>query len=216
MNISIAATIIGLALCITSHAQVKETVLKSVHDNGKTMQLKLTVSLPGTSINYDQKFDVQHLSKDQKNAMINRIIDSLGAAKYFNQEAKTTSTTATEKDLVAAAVRDYVEALYEADTSKIERSVALHLAKRGYYTNKGVLQEANMTYDQLVQLTKRWKGNRVFGANTPKKIIVLDVLDKIASAKLEAEWGIDYFHLAKLNNKWTIINVLWQDHPAKK
>jgi hypothetical protein len=78
-----------------------------------------------------------------------------------------------------------------------------------------VPQEATMSYDQLMQLTKRWKGNKVFDASTPKKIIVLDVLDKIASAKLEAQWGIDYFHLSKENGKWMIVNVLWQAYPSK-
>lgn len=215
MKITIVTILLSLGVGLTAQAQVKETVLKSVHDDGKTMQLKLTVALPETKINYDQKFDVQHLSKEQKDDLVNRIIDSLGASKYFARETKTTSLKATEKELVAAAVRDYVEALYEADTAKVERSVAKHLSKRGYYVNKGVLHEATMSYDQLVQLTKRWKGNRVFDAGTPKKIVVLDVLDKIASAKLEAQWGIDYFHLSKENGKWMIVNVLWQSYPAK-
>jgi hypothetical protein len=112
-------------------------------------------------------------------------------------------------------VSDYVEGLYQADTTMIERSVAKHLAKRGYYTNKGVNQEATMTYDQLVQLTKRWKSSQIITESTPRNIIVLDVLDKIASAKLEAKWGIDYFHLAKVDGKWNIVNVLWQEYASK-
>jgi hypothetical protein len=215
MKIATIFIIIGLCFSVLVQAQFKETILKSVHDDGKIMQLKLIVTLPDTKINYDQKFDVQHLSKDQKDEIVNRVIDSLGANKYFTKDVKSTSTKATEKVMVAAAVRDYVEALYEADTTKIERSVAKHLSKRGYYVSNGVQQEATMSYDQLVQLTKRWKGNRVFDASTPKRIVVLDVLDKIASAKLEAQWGIDYFHLSKENGKWMIVNVLWQAYPSK-
>ncbi|HZH00450.1 MAG TPA: nuclear transport factor 2 family protein [Flavisolibacter sp.] len=215
MKIATIFIIIGLCSSISVQAQVKETILKSVHDDGKTMQLKLTVALPDTKINYDQKFDVQHLSKDQKDEIVNRVIDSLGANKYFTKDVKNISAKATDKEMVAAAVRDYVEALYEADTAKIERSVAKHLSKRGYYSNNGVPQEATMSYDQLMQLTKRWKGNKVFDASTPKKIVVLDVLDKIASAKLEAQWGIDYFHLSKEDGKWMIVNVLWQAYPSK-
>jgi hypothetical protein len=215
MKITITILMWCLGVGMSAQAQVKETILKSVHDDGKTMQLKLTVALPDTKINYDQKFNVQQLSKDQKDELVNRIIDSLGANKYFTKETKYTSAKDKEKEMVAAAVRDYVDALYEADTAKIERSVAKHLSKRGYYVNNGMPQEATMSYDQLVQLTKRWKGNRVFDANTPKKIVVLDVLDKIASAKVEAQWGIDYFHLSKENGKWMIVNVLWQSYPTK-
>jgi hypothetical protein len=38
-------------------------------------------------------------------------------------------------------------------------------------------------------------------------IAVFDILDKTATAKLEAESGDDYFHLVKLNGKWMIMNV---------
>ncbi|MGH9838243.1 MAG: nuclear transport factor 2 family protein [Blastocatellia bacterium] len=37
-----------------------------------------------------------------------------------------------------------------------------------------------------------------------------------ASAKLVAEWGMDYFHLAKYDGKWKIVNVMWQSLPPKK
>ncbi|MBA2328117.1 MAG: nuclear transport factor 2 family protein, partial [Flavisolibacter sp.] len=84
-----------------------------------------------------------------------------------------------------------------------------------YYTNNGMAVEGTMTYDQLIALTKKWSKNKTFNESTPRKIIVLDMLDKTASAKLKAYWGIDYFHLAKLDGKWMIINVLWQDYPKK-
>ena len=123
---------------------------------------------------------------------------------------------AEEKQKIERAILDYVEAFYEADTTKAYRSVARDLAKRGYYTPKeGGMREAKMTFEQLVHLAQRWKTDQNITPETPRKITVFEILDKIATAKVEAKWGIDYFHLAKLNNKWTIINVLWQDHPAK-
>lgn len=119
----------------------------------------------------------------------------LGSSAQVNE----TVLNSSEKDLVAAAVKDYVDALYEADTTKIERSVAKHLAKRGYFTSNGVARDATMSYEQLVNLTKRWKSSQNINETTPRKIVVFEVLDKIASAKLEAQWGIDYFHLSKEN-----------------
>ena len=47
------------------------------------------------------------------------------------------------------------------------------------------------------------------------RITVYDVLDQTATAKLVAEWGIDYMHLAKFDGKWMIVNVLWQSPPKK-
>lgn len=131
-----------------------------------------------------------------------------GSAAMAQQELETQK--------IERAILNYVEAFYEADTTKAYESVARDLAKRGYYTPKeGGIREAKMSFEQLVQLAKRWKSGQNITPETPRKITVFDILDKIATAKVEAKWGIDYFHLAKLNDKWTIINVLWQDYPTK-
>ena len=121
--------------------------------------------------------------------------------------------SADDKKAVEKAILNYVEAFYEADTSKAYESVAPYIAKRGYYTQNGEPREATMSFEQLVNLSKRWKQNQNITADTPKKITVFEILDKTASAKVEAKWGIDYFHLGKVNGKWMIINVLWQEHP---
>ncbi|MBB1284249.1 nuclear transport factor 2 family protein [Flavisolibacter sp. BT320] len=121
-----------------------------------------------------------------------------------------------EKQKIERAILNYVEAFYEADTTKAYESVAKDLAKRGYYKAKdGSSKEAKMSFEQLVKLAQRWKASQNITDATPRKITVFEILDRIATAKVEAQWGIDYFHLAKQNGKWTIINVLWQDYPAK-
>ena len=123
--------------------------------------------------------------------------------------------TVEDKKGIEKAIHNYVDAFYEADTTKAYESIAKDLAKRGYYVRNNQVVEAKMSFEQLVRLAQRWKSTQTITAASPKKITVLDVLDKIASAKVEAQWGIDYFHLAKLNGNWTIINVLWQDYPTK-
>lgn len=121
-----------------------------------------------------------------------------------------------DKKQIEKAILNYVEAFYNADTTKAYESIARDLAKRGYYTTKeGNVAEAKMSFEQLVRLAQRWKNTQDITAESPRKITVFDVLDKIASAKVEAVWGIDYFHLAKIKGNWTIINVLWQDYPKK-
>lgn len=123
--------------------------------------------------------------------------------------------TADDRKGIEKAIANYVDAFYEADTTKAYESIAKDLAKRGYYMRNNQVVEAKMTFEQLVRLAQRWKTTQNITPATPKKITVLDVLDRIASAKVEAQWGIDYFHLAKIGGNWTIINVLWQDYPAK-
>jgi len=121
-------------------------------------------------------------------------------------------TAANEKG-VRAAILDYVEGVYEMDAERVQRSVHPALAKRGYYQDEGKYVEVPMTFDQLVELARTYNKDGHIPADAPKEIELFEVLDKTASAKLTANWGIDYFHLAKVDGKWMIMNVLWQSQP---
>lgn len=132
------------------------------------------------------------------------------ADRFYN------STLEKEKAAVEAAVLDYVEALYNVEPERVEQSVHQELRKRGYYYNKDAYHQADMSFAQLKDLAARWnKDGKRANAQSPKEIVIFDVLDKTASAKLTAEWGVDYFHLVKLDGKWQIMNVLWQSPPPK-
>ena len=123
----------------------------------------------------------------------------------------------SDEDGVRDAVTDYLEGLYQAEPERIERSVSKDLVKFGHW-RRSADQEyrgAPMNFEQLKDLAANWNTNNRQGIDdsTPREIVVLDVLDKIASAKLTADWGIDYFQLEKLDGKWMIRHVVWQSHP---
>ena len=65
-----------------------------------------------------------------------------------------------------------------------------------------------MTFAGLVEVAKNWNKEGKLPADAPKEITIFDIQDQTASAKLVAQWGTDYFHLAKYDGKWKIINVL--------
>ncbi|CAN5269967.1 hypothetical protein BH18ACI2_BH18ACI2_11910 [soil metagenome] len=123
-----------------------------------------------------------------------------------------------EREAVKQAVLDYVEGVYEVNPTRIERSVHPDLVKRGFYVKRG---ESNyspspMTFAELVNLAKTYNKNGRVPKGAPKEVIVFDVLDQTASAKLVASWGVDYMHLAKYDGKWMIVNVLWQSPPQTR
>jgi len=122
----------------------------------------------------------------------------------------------TDRELVHAAVLDYVEALYEAEPARIERSVDPRLAKLGFGRGEGgEYRESKMTFEQLVALAGKWNAKGWLPADAPKVIEVYDVLPRIACAKLTAHWGTDYFHVEKgEDGRWRIRHVLWQSPPA--
>ena len=119
-----------------------------------------------------------------------------------------------DRQLVEKAVLNYVDAFYLGDTTLAYKSVAGDLAKRGYYRREGAYSELRMSFPQLTRLASNWKNNQQITPASPRKVTVFDVLDKTASAKVEAIWGIDYLHLAKQDGEWKIVNVLWQSYPA--
>jgi hypothetical protein len=134
---------------------------------------------------------------------------------------RATHPTAAEADRAAVerAGLDYVEALYEARPELITKSVHPELTKFGFGRRSAdeEYQKFPMNFEQLRTLAERWNAD---GSNanesSPKKVEVLDVLDKIASIKLTAEWGIDYMHLAKYEDRWMITQVIWQSPPMEK
>ena len=133
---------------------------------------------------------------------------------------KYQTTPPSEQAVVKAAIEDYVLGLYEADASRIERSVDTTLSKVGYWFDDKKDQYADnleMTYQELHALAKTWnaKGNQANSAS-PKKITIHEVNDKTALGKVEAVWGVDYFQLAKVDGKWKIKNIIWQSHPKRK
>lgn len=139
--------------------------------------------------------------------------------KVFNAEPKAKPATNStqlpdDREAVKQAVLDYVEALYEADSSRIERSVHRELFKLGFERDKdGTYKPYRMTYQELYDLAGRWNKTGRIPKNSKKEIVVYDVADQTASAKLTAMWGIDYLHLAKFDGKWMITDILWQTPP---
>lgn len=131
--------------------------------------------------------------------------------------ASQTGATSPDRAAVEAAALDYVEGLYTADASRIERSVHPQLTKRGFWRDSATAPwgpQLTMTYEQLVALTKKWNADKKQDISI-KRVDVYEVLDQTASAKITAQWGIDYLHLAKYDGRWKIINIVWQAHPAK-
>ncbi|HYE57272.1 MAG TPA: nuclear transport factor 2 family protein [Rhodothermales bacterium] len=127
-------------------------------------------------------------------------------------------TFTPDNEGVRAAVLDYVEGFYQGDSTRLVRSVRPDVFKYGYARHR------DSTNYRGMQMT--WQGfhnyangvrrsNRPAPATAPKEIVLLDVLDQTAAAKLTAWWGTDYLLLARENGRWMITHVLWQSPPPR-
>jgi len=132
------------------------------------------------------------------------------APKYQSVETRLEITHEIEN-----AVGNYVDAIYQAKPDWIERSVDKSLTKYGFDRERGTSNYVGsvMTFDQLVEGAGKWYAGHPAGPDAKRKIEVLDVMDKIACAKLTADWGIDYMHLTEVDGRWMIVHIIWQSPP---
>ena len=118
-----------------------------------------------------------------------------------------------ETEAVRQAAMNYVVGVYESKPELIEQSVHPQLTKYGFMRQKdGTYKQGQMTYAQLLDVARNWNKDRKQDTSI-KEVQVLDVLDQTATAKVTAQWGIDYMQLAKFDGTWKIINIVWQTHP---
>ena len=122
--------------------------------------------------------------------------------------------TAQEKEKIERACLNYIEGFYEGDSSKLIASLKPSLYKIGYWKNKNTSNydfDGQMTYRQALDYAKNVLAKKNFAKpDAPKTVVVLDIMNTIASAKVTAWWGADYILLSKQGDKWMIEQVLWE------
>ncbi len=203
--------------------------LKKIKEKSN-VEFTLAIDTPvnATSAYSPGKMKFQNYVVD-KNGVIQGVID--GSLKSRAQSAQLleivaalsgpssdVETPANDKAAVERAVLDYVEGIYDVKPELIERSVHKDLKKFGYWRPADETEfnaGSAMTFEHLKDLAAKYNKEGRISEDAPKQVEVLDVMDKIACAKLKAAWGTDMFHLVKEDGKWKILQVVWQS-PTKK
>ncbi len=110
----------------------------------------------------------------------------------------------------------YVEGWQAGDTERVARAVSTELAKSRVVTQSGFSFVTPMGCSLLLAATMGNKSGVRVKDLTPDQpfkleVKILDVDGANASVKAwNAKYGFfDYMHMAKVNNEWKIINVLW-------
>ena len=128
----------------------------------------------------------------------------------------TSTPLAAQAPADSAAIRatalDYVEGWYQGNASRMGRAVHPELVKRIVMTDtttkKSVLQ--NMGASALVNGTRHGYGKSTPRERQQKDVTILDIFGNAASVKSTmADW-VDYMHMAKVDGRWVIVNVLWE------
>jgi len=123
-----------------------------------------------------------------------------------------------DAEAIKQAVLNYANSFYEVNPKLVEKSISPKVQKVGYAPKKegAGYKEMWMNFDELKELANHWNADGHMDAATAKREVeILVQLDQTATVRLNAEWGIDFIHLAKQGDKWMIMNVIWQTYPPE-
>lgn len=123
------------------------------------------------------------------------------------------SQTTIDSIQIKQAALDYVEGWYNKDVIRIDKAVHFEFTKRSIQTRDsidflGTINKSRMNFITLYHRDREY--------NLETEVIILDAMPTIASVKLIFNECIEYFHIAKLNNKWKIVNDLFTGNPNFK
>jgi Putative lumazine-binding len=126
--------------------------------------------------------------------------------------------TAADSSSIRSTALDYVEGWYEGNPNRMGRALHPELVKRivasDTATKRSVLE--NMGASALVNGTRHGWGKQTPRNRQQKDVTILDIFGNAASVKaVMADW-IDYLHVAKVDGRWVIVNVLWEQKPGAK
>ena len=114
------------------------------------------------------------------------------------------------------AVEDYYGGWYSADPERMKRCLHLDLAKRAIKREEaGKEYLRHLTKEMMVEATRQGGGSDAPAEKQTWTITILDCYEEIATVKVVAGEYMEYIHLARQDENWQIVNVLWTDNHAK-
>ena len=131
----------------------------------------------------------------------------------FTVHAKPSRPIDPDTQAIRAAALDYIEGWYEGSVDRMTRAVHPELAKRIVRTENGASRIDQMGASALIGGVRAGFGTKTPKAQQLKDVTILDRFENAASVKIVASDWIDYLHLAKVDGRWKIVNVLWELKP---
>lgn len=111
-----------------------------------------------------------------------------------------------DNEKIKQTALNYIEGWYEGNSDRMKKALYPKLAKRRITS----LEEAwEVDTKWMISATEEGKGKVVNITSAKREVEILDIQNKLASVKVISEKFIDYLHLTKIDDKWMIVNVLW-------
>lgn len=130
--------------------------------------------------------------------------------------AELSGQSAADSAAVRRTALDYIEGWFSGDATRMERALHPELAKRIVRRMPGAADELIETgATELVGQTRRGGGSEIPVEGRRADVTILDIFEGAASVRIDAGIWIDYLHIARWNDEWKIVNVLWELRPEE-
>lgn len=116
-------------------------------------------------------------------------------------------------EAITDVARDYIEGWLDGDEERMRRCLHPDLVKRtiSHDAERGDWRLGRPAdAEMMVGWTREGEGRTAVAHERTFEITVQDVFRHIATVKVLSFPYMDYLHLAKLGDRWLIVNVLWE------
>lgn len=117
-------------------------------------------------------------------------------------------STASPHREVRRVAEDYIRGWYLGDAARLGQALHPDLVKRT--PNEDGTSLRRVTRDRMVTLTEQGGGDQ---PDAPTQIVVDHVEEDIATARVGSPDYLDYLHLAKTQDGWQVVNILFHPRP---
>lgn len=138
---------------------------------------------------------------------------ALAATRAHAQQMPVVGASASAADSagIARAARDYIEGWYTADGARMASALHPELVKRIMTVDPdGRRFIQTMGASQLVRGTSAGGGRTTPAAQQRTDVRILDIFRNAASVRVDAGGWVDYLQLVRWQERWVILNVLWE------
>lgn len=145
----------------------------------------------------------------------------INSEKIYSNASMKLNPIVTEQDSLEIKENSlgYLIALQQLKPKLMDTVLNDHLNKVtiGFKLKKDREYTRRTSKKQMINFAKSWnKSGDKFPLNPTNTVEILDVYDRIATVKIVSDNWVEYAHLIKLNDKWEIMNLIWQQKDVRK
>jgi hypothetical protein len=137
----------------------------------------------------------------------------MNAMQTSETELSVAPPSSEDIEAITAVARDYIEGWLDGDGARMRRCLHPNLVKRTirHEPQRGEWQLARTAdAEMMVGWTMEGSGRTAVAHERAFEITIQDVFRHIASVRVLSHPYMDYLHVAKLGDRWFIVNVLWE------